>query len=125
MIEDLTNLLKMGGFKLTKWLSTFKLVIETVPQEERAKEIKNLFLTNVENRVLGMVWNVKEDVFRFEVNAEDKLLTRRFVLSITYRLFEPLGLVAPVIVKARFLFREVCKQNIDWDDTVPQPYASQ
>ena len=114
----------MGEFKLTKWLSTSKLVMETVPQEERAKEIKNLCLTNVENRVLGMIWNVKEEVFRFEVNAEAKLLTRRFILSITNRLFDPLGLVAPVIVEARLIFRDVCKQKIDWDDPVTQPYAS-
>ena len=124
MIEDLTNLLKMGGFKLTKWLSTSQLVMEKVPQEERAKEIKNLCLTNVKNRVLGMIWNIKDDVFRFEVNAEAKLLTRRFILSITNRLFDPLGLVAPVIVKARLIFRDICKQKIDWDDPVSQPYAS-
>ena len=124
MIEDLTNLLKMGEFKLTKWLSTSQLVMETVPQKERAKEIKNLCLTNVENRVLGMIWNIKEDVFQFEVNAEAKLLTRRFILSITNRLFDPLGLVAPVIVEARLIFRDVCKHKIDWDDPVPQPYAS-
>ena len=114
----------MGGFKLTKWLSTSQVVMETVPQEERAKEITNLCLTNVENRVLGMIWHIKEDVFRLEVNAEAKLLTRRFILSITNRLFDPLGLVAPVIVEARLIFRDVCKQKIDWDDPVSQPYAS-
>ena len=98
--------------------------METVPQEERAKEIKNLCLTNVKNRVLGMMWNVKKDVFRFKVNAEAKLLTRRFILSTTNRLFDPLGLVAPVIVEARLIFHDVCKQKIDCIDPVPQPYAS-
>ena len=113
MIDDLTNPLEMGGFKLTKWLSTSKLVMETVPQEERAKEIKNPCLTNIKNRVLRMIWNVKEDLIQFEVNAEDKVLTCQFILSITNCLFDPLGLVVPVIVEARLISRDVCKQKID------------
>ena len=30
-------------------------------------------------------------------------------------LFDPLGLISPVIVFAKILFQEVCKQKIDWD----------
>ena len=46
--------MQKGGFKLTKWISSSKEVMQTVPLEERAKVVQDLCLSNVENRVLGM-----------------------------------------------------------------------
>ena len=55
---------------------------------------------------------------------EDKPPTRRFVLSVTNRLFDPLGLVAPVIVEARLIFRDLCKLKVKWDEPLPTPCTS-
>ena len=124
MISDLRNLLHMGGFKLTKWITTSRKVMLTIPEEERAPVVKDLCLGVAENRVLGMMWNIEADVFRFEVNVEDKPVTRRFILSVTNRLFDPLGLVAPVIIEATLIFRETCKLKMDWDELLPRSYMS-
>ena len=124
LIQDLRRLLQMGGFRLTKWISTSKTVMESIPEEDRAKAVQDLCISNVENRVLGMTWNIETDLFRFEVRVEDKPLTRRFILSVTNRLFDPLGLVAPVVVEARLIFREICKQKIGWDETLPASFVS-
>ena len=124
LIHHLRNLMQKGGFKLTKWISSSKEVMQTVPLEERAKIVQDLSLSNVENRVLGMNWNIDKDAFTFEVSIEDKPPTRRFVLSVTNRLFDPLGLVAPVIVEARLIFRDLCKLKVKWDEPLPTPHTS-
>ena len=36
------NLVKRGGFLLTKWISNNARVIKSVPDDERAKEVKGL-----------------------------------------------------------------------------------
>jgi hypothetical protein len=50
---------KKGGFKLTKFVSNSRKVLESVPEEERAKEIKGLDLGQDKlpvERALGVWW---------------------------------------------------------------------
>ena len=51
-----------GGFKLTKFISNSRRVLETVPIEDHAKGLKDLNLTFDSlpiERALGMYWNVE------------------------------------------------------------------
>ena len=40
--SDLQKMLKMGGFRLTKWLSNSKIVLQNIPESERAPSVVNL-----------------------------------------------------------------------------------
>lgn len=42
LVKELTSLLSKGGFRLTKWLSNSRKVIESIPESERAKSVKDL-----------------------------------------------------------------------------------
>ena len=42
--------------------------------------------------------------------------TKKNLLSVLASLFDPLGVVSPVIVCAKILFQEVCKDKVDWDE---------
>ena len=42
MASSLTCLLNRGGFRLTKWVSNSAKVIESVPEEERSRSVKDL-----------------------------------------------------------------------------------
>ena len=55
---DLRSLLLKGGFRLTKWISKSREVLETIPEEEHAKEVETLDLSNgVWNRIpLASKW---------------------------------------------------------------------
>ena len=44
LMKGLTNLLKEGGFHLTKWLSNSREVIESIPESEQATSVKDLDL---------------------------------------------------------------------------------
>ena len=125
MIKDLRDLLAMGGFKLTKWLSLREVVMNSVPSDERSKSIQNVPLGGeVQERVLGINWCLPEDVFRFTVVLPDKPITRRDMLSVTNSLFDPLGFVAPVTLEARLIYRDVCQQKLGWDDVIPRAEQS-
>ena len=43
-VADLRKLMLIGGFNLTKWLSNDREVLESIPPEERAKDVKELDL---------------------------------------------------------------------------------
>ena len=71
-------------------------------------------------KVLGSVWNTSSD--RLEFNHSDlakqaRLLppTRRSLLKISAKIFDPLGLLSPFSIKWKILFQILCNENISWD----------
>lgn len=112
---DLRNLMNKGGFNLTKWVSNDRLVLESIPVEDRAKGTKELDLTcdvlPVE-RALGVSWFVEADQFGFKVFIKDRPCTRRGILSAVSSLYDPLGMAAPFILPAKLLLQDLCRQGL-------------
>lgn len=50
---------------------------------------------------------------------KDRPLTRRGILSIVSSIYDPLGFVSPLILKAKIILRDLCKKGLDWDDCIP------
>ena len=120
---QLTDLLKKGGFHLTKWISSCSEVLDQIPYTEKSSSAFNL--NKDENlRVLGVKWEFTSNNFRFETNLKTKPLTRRGVLSIISSLFDPLGLVAPVTLSGKNLLQNLSRQKLDWDEKIPNEDAT-
>ena len=119
--------MESGGFKLNKWMSNDKGVLESIPEEKRAKEVKNLKLDKdplpVE-RALGVEWCAETDNFKFKVAMKEKPATRRGILSVASAIYDPLGMVAPVILTAKMLLQELCRLGLGWDDPIPDEILS-
>ncbi len=99
LVNSLTKLLALGGFRLTKWISNSRKVVESIPLDERAKGVKDLDLDRAPlpiERALGVHWNTDTDVFSIKINPKEKSFTRRGLLSIVSSVYDPLGLVHPL-----------------------------
>ena len=62
----------------------------------------------IRERLLGMLWKLKENSFTFEVNLPQRSLTRKGILSALSSLYDPLGFVSPVILDGKFLLQSLC-----------------
>ncbi|KRX89341.1 hypothetical protein T4E_11053 [Trichinella pseudospiralis] len=63
---------------------------------------------------LGIVWDSKEDIITFpvvSVTRPDQQKTKRGMLSMIMKIFDPLGYLSPFLVKAK---------RIDWDTPLPK-----
>lgn len=104
LVKDLKDMCAHGRFKLTKWVSNSRAVLTSIPDEHKAKRMKDLDLDR-ENmpveRALGMHWNIENDTFRFQITLKNQTLTRRGILSIVSSVYDPLGLAAPFVLKAK------------------------
>ena len=49
---------------------------------------------------------------------KDKPTTQQELLSVTSSVFDPLGLLAPVILPAKKLLQDLCKLKLGWDDPI-------
>ena len=124
LVRDLEGLLARGGFNLTKWISNSPAVMKNIKPERRAKGLAQVELGDAsEERVLGMRWNVLEDNFQFNVKIPERPPTRRGLLAVTNAVFDPFGLVCPVVLEARLIFRSECQRKIGWDEPVPAAEA--
>lgn len=122
LVKNLKEMCSLGGFKLTKWVSNSRTVLASIPENDRAKQIKNLDLDREKlppDRALGLYWNIENDVFSFHVTANNKIPTRRNILALVSSVYDPLGFLAPFILKARQILQELCKARYGWDEVIP------
>ena len=123
MASQLRELLARGGFRLTKWNSTSRKLIESLPESERAEKIKDLNFDKLSvERVLGVQWNVSTDQFGFSIVIKDRPPTRRGILSVVSSVFDPLGFVAPFILQAKQILQDLCRMKLDWDEPIPEKF---
>ncbi len=122
MVKNLTSLCQKGGFRLTKWISNSRKVLQSVSEENRAKDIQQLNLDRDKlpvERALGLQWSVEADTFQFKISLKNQPCTRRGILSVVSSVYDPLGFLAPLILPAKILLQELCRQTLGWDDTIP------
>ena len=118
---QLRTILARGGFRLTKWTSNSKELLRSIPEPERASNVKNLDFENpLTERTLGVRWDVQKDQFGFEIKPKDKPATRRGLLSMISSIYDPLGFVSPAILPAKFVLQELCRKKLAWDDPIPE-----
>ena len=121
LATNLQSLLKEGGFRLTKWISNKRAVLDAIPEAERSPHFANICPSDVlpTDRALGVIWDVNNDKIKFKVKLADKPVTRRGVLSIVCSIYDPLGFVSPVTFRAKRIVQELCRLKLGWDDPIP------
>ncbi|XP_053389066.1 uncharacterized protein LOC128552084 [Mercenaria mercenaria] len=123
VVKGLQKALSQGGFHISKWLSNSREVMQAVPASDRAKEIQDLDLDQDVlpiDRALGVQWNVESDMFCFKVHLKERPLTRRGMLSMISSVYDPLGFLAPFMLQAKNLLKDLCRLGLGWDDPVPE-----
>ncbi|KAH8265101.1 hypothetical protein KR026_007636, partial [Drosophila bipectinata] len=110
-----------GHFRLRKWCSNVADVLDKVPEEYRESFLKFDDGSNF-RKTLGLAWDPATDrlLFSFEGIQSISKPTRRIVLSSVARLYDPLGLVGPVISKAKIFLQKLCREKLSWDESLPQ-----
>jgi len=62
-------------------------------------------------RILGIQWDFENDKLHFSVSMKDKLFTRRGILSVVSSLFDPIGFVACVVLRAKLILQSLCREG--------------
>ena len=120
LARDLMNLLKKGNFRLTKFSSNDIEVLSSIPAEERI--VKNLDLDDFPTeRALGVQWNVQKDTLGIQQMLQEETAenTRRECLSILSSTFDPLGMIAPVMLPAKRIVQRTWQLKLSWDEVLP------
>ncbi|XP_068697019.1 uncharacterized protein [Montipora foliosa] len=74
-------------------------------------------------KVLGLNWNTLSDELFFDFSslhayAKSLPLSKRSVLKVTTKIFDPMGFLTPFTIGLKILFQELCIDKINWDETL-------
>ncbi|KAJ8961944.1 hypothetical protein NQ317_001038 [Molorchus minor] len=84
------------GFQMVKWVSNSPELLSHIPEDIKLPSLVDFEKGNW--KVLGLQWNPFADFFCFSINLEKTLCTKRNMLSLISRTYDPL----------------------DWDESAPQ-----
>ena len=68
-----------------------------------------------ETRLLRLKWNKADDTLKVEFSDKGVEPTKRGIQRYLAAIFDPLGFVAPITLKGKFVFRDACQANLLWD----------
>ena len=122
LVQNVQNLCAKSGLHLHKFVSNRIEVLEAVPEIDRSTEVRHRDLlkgTEIIERTLGIEWSISNDSFQFKVTLKDRPPSRRGILASVSSVYDPLGFLAPVILKGKIILQETCKQGLNWDAPLP------
>ncbi|XP_053403186.1 uncharacterized protein LOC128558291 [Mercenaria mercenaria] len=100
------------------------VVIQSLPSEFRAKDLKNVDLIGdnlLVQRTLGVLWCLDSDTFQYEMVSNNRPLTRRGIVSTVSSIYDPLGFISPVALSGKQILQQMCAdQVVGWDDPLPE-----
>ncbi|KAJ8032137.1 hypothetical protein HOLleu_25575 [Holothuria leucospilota] len=107
---EIEQLLEHGNFSIKRWTFSGNGSNEDswIPKNEK---------------VLGISWKPVEDKLSFKDNVKTfkevpEILTKRICLSKINSVYDPLGLLTPVTVRAKILLRKLWGAKLEWDEPI-------
>lgn len=118
------------SFPLVGFQSNQPDMLKQLPQEH----VKEAFVSmdpeearSLIAKVLGMYWDPLLDVFIYKLhtnNMVEKMLdethhpTKRELLTTLMKVFDPLGLIAHYLIRAKMILQEVWRDGTNWDEPI-------
>ncbi|KAL5476354.1 hypothetical protein EMCRGX_G026289 [Ephydatia muelleri] len=132
-----------GGFNIRKFVSNDFQLQARIEEEEKhlkspalngeykimeedatyAKDVLGCKLEddNYEQRILGVCWETARDELLFNVKpvvdlAKKIHVTKRSVVSIAAKFYDPLGIISPITVQLKMMAQNLWQLKIGWDE---------
>ena len=119
ILTQLREIFASAKMKAAKIFSNSERVLKAFPAEDTATKLQ-LIQHDLEQdpklSTLGMSYLPKTDQIGYRMKVpEDTDWTPRKILQVQARLYDPLGLSSPFIVKGRLIFRKAKEETKEWD----------
>ena len=75
------------------------------------------------SKILGLKWDKVADRLLIEFPSTRAVLTKRGLLASLAKIYEPLGLISPMLLEGKIIYREICEAKVWWDGSIPDELA--
>lgn len=120
--KDIDTILCSAMLPLRKWCSNSQVILNSLnnPQNDPLYTLKIGDEDSVKS--LGLEWRPIADKFNFTIitKSRNNKLTKRIILSDLNRIFDPLGFLAPVLIRGKIFLQQLWATKLDWDSKLSQ-----
>ncbi|XP_072398095.1 uncharacterized protein [Diabrotica undecimpunctata] len=115
----ITDIVKGGGFYLRKWVSNRKEILND--ERDLSVDTEHYFSDKDVTNTLGVLWNSNENTLQYSINTDKShtRVTKKIILSTIARIFDPMGLLGPVVIRAKLIMQQLWKLNLTWNESLP------
>nr|CAH7759087.1 unnamed protein product [Callosobruchus chinensis] len=122
IFREANEILAKAGMNLRKWCSN-DAELRYIMHCTQSVSVES-------KKVLGIMWHPGEDVLMVNLDQvlkdiQPQITTKRNVLQVVSRIFDPLGLLNPFTVRAKILLQALWKAKLHWDEPIHQNLASE
>ena len=119
--NNLIETLNKNCLPLRKWSSNEPQLVTRLPKDlQEAGKAYEINDKTHQIKTLGLTWHPLEDHFVYASCSEYfSNITKRTLLSDFSKHFDPIGLIAPILVVAKVIIQSCWKLDLEWNDAVP------
>ena len=140
LYEETKFIFSEAGMNIRKWRTNDPVLNERFKKAESDPDGKDQDSYSTENlnpkeiapvKVLGIPWDVADDMMIFSLkpleeytykNRCSRKITKRTLLRALASIFDPLGILSPIVISLKILFQNVCKASVSWDEEIDEMY---
>ena len=108
--RDARKLMDSAGFNLRSWRPNSSTLRELA--EAKAVADSDKF-----TKIIGMRWDpIIDNIYLAQKSiSTENNMTKRAILQETAKIYDPLGFLCPLTIRAKILLQDIWKQKFDWD----------
>ncbi|KAL4126236.1 hypothetical protein QTP88_010462 [Uroleucon formosanum] len=120
--SDLISVMHKAGLELKKWASNTPCVLEAVPAADRVcAPMPFESVDGYGTKVLGLQWHPEGDYLCCALSLDSApVCTKRGILYLVARIFDPLGVFAPAVFLAKSIMQRTWQLGMTWDEVLPK-----
>lgn len=110
--------MKHGCFELRKWKSNKTSILNQITNDF---DTNNTVHFSESSKTLGLLWDGDTNVLQYRVSINhnnQSIATKRQILSTISQIFEPLGLLSPLIIRAKIFMQRLWLDKLEWDQPI-------
>ncbi|XP_023247939.1 uncharacterized protein LOC111643879 [Copidosoma floridanum] len=117
--DQLSGLMKAGGFPLRKWVANVRELLDDLPDDVRLRPTWEQLSAEGLVSELGVKWDPPSDCFQLTPPPLQPQSTKRTMLAALAGLFDPCGWLAPIVLNAKLLLQDLWRARLGWDEPAP------
>ena len=91
-----------------------KHILKTLTPAERSLKAVNLDLNDIPiERAFGIIWDqIEESILQIKTINKDSMLTKRGLLSFIRSIYDPIGIISPLILEPKLIIQELWRRYL-------------